>query len=107
MTSPRGFAEYIGFTDKEVKDLCEKYGVDYTRMESWYDGYIFPGIPHIYNPKSVVDAIRFREFSSYWTQTETYEALKIYIQMNMDTRHFASDIPYKREFNGKDRKCFQ
>ena len=84
MTSPRGFAEYIGFTDKEVKDLCEKYGVDYTRMESWYDGYTFPGIPHIYNPKSVVDAIRFREFSSYWTQTETYEALKIYIDLNYD-----------------------
>ena len=84
MTSPRVFAEYIGFTEKEVKDLCKKYGVDYTMMESWYDGYTFPGIAHIYNPKSVVDAIIFREFASYWTQTETYEALKIYIDLNYD-----------------------
>ena len=84
MTSPRGFAEYIGFTENEVKDLCDKYGVDYTMMESWYDGYTFPGMPHIYNPKSVVDAIMFHDFASYWTQTETYEALKIYIDLNYD-----------------------
>ena len=30
-----------------------------------------------------------------------------YIQMNMDTRHFASDIPYKREFNGKVMQLYK
>ena len=30
-----------------------------------------------------------------------------YIQMNMDTRHFASDIPYKREFNGKVMQMYK
>ena len=39
---------------------------------------------HIYNPKSVVDSIRRKRFGSYWTQTETYEALKIYIDLNYD-----------------------
>ena len=34
---------------------------------------------NIYNPKSVVDALRAEEFASYWTQTETYEALREYI----------------------------
>lgn len=82
MTSPKMFAEFIGFTEDEVKGLCEKYEVDYATMESWYDGYRFPQISHVYNPKSVVDAILFREFGSYWTQTETYEALKIYIDLN-------------------------
>ncbi len=84
MTSPKGFAEYIGFTEEEVQRLCEEYQVDFEMMKSWYDGYTFPKAPHIYNPKSVVDALRSEEFASYWTKTETYEALKIYIDMNFD-----------------------
>ena len=84
MTNPRDFSEYIGFTENEVKNLCDKYGVNYSKMESWYDGYTFQGIPHIYNPKSVVGALLYKEFASYWTQTETYEALKIYIDLNYD-----------------------
>lgn len=84
MTSPKAFAEYIGFTEEEVKELCEQYQADFEMMKSWYDGYTFPKAAHIYNPKSVVDALRAEEFASYWTQTETYEALKIYIDMNFD-----------------------
>lgn len=34
--------------------------------------------------KSVVDAMLRHKFGTYWNQTETYEALKIYIQMDMD-----------------------
>lgn len=84
MTAPRIFAEYTGFTEEEVRLLCEQYQVDFETMKSWYDGYAFPKVPHIYNPKSVVDALMFNEFGSYWTQTETYEALKIYIDLNYD-----------------------
>lgn len=84
MTTPRIFAEYIGFTEGEVRLLCEQYQVDFDAMKSWYDGYTFPKVPHIYNPKSVVDALMLDEFGSYWTQTETYEALKTYIDLNYD-----------------------
>ena len=84
MTNPGEYAEFIGFTENEVKDLCEKYRIDFDTMKSWYGGYTFPQVPHIYNPKSVVDALMFQEFASYWTQTETYEALKIYIDLNYD-----------------------
>ena len=34
--------------------------------------------------KSVVEAMLRHKFGTYWNQTETYEALKIYIQMDMD-----------------------
>lgn len=30
-----------------------------------------------------------------------------YIQMNMDTRHFGSDIPYKRDYNGKIMQIYK
>ena len=84
MTSPKSFAEYIGFTETEVEELCKEYQADFETMKSWYDGYTFSKANHIYNPKSVVDALRLEEFASYWTQTETYDALKIYIDMNFD-----------------------
>lgn len=84
MTDPGDYAEYSGFTEQEVKDLCEQYEVDFEKEKEWYDGYVFGKDLHIYNPKSVVDSIRRRAFSSYWTQTETYEALKVYIKLNYD-----------------------
>ena len=45
-----------------------------------------PGDEHysMYSAKSVVDAMLQHKFGTYWNQTETYEALKIYIQMDMD-----------------------
>ena len=84
MIEPYEYAEFIGFTESEVEGLCEKYHADYDMMKSWYDGYAFPEVGHIYNPKSVVDSILKKSFASYWTQTETYEALKIYIDLNYD-----------------------
>ena len=84
MTNPRVLAEYVGFTESEVIDLCDRYNMDFIETSRWYDGYSFRRISHIYSPKSVVDAMLNEEFDSYWTQTETYEALKIYIEMNFD-----------------------
>lgn len=57
----------------------------------WYDGYQL--VEHkkekeechsMYSPKSVVEAMLRHRFGTYWNQTETYETLKIYIQMDMD-----------------------
>lgn len=38
----------------------------------------------MYSPKSVVDAMLSGIFDNYWNQTETYEALKVYIRMNFN-----------------------
>jgi hypothetical protein len=81
------FAKYTGFTQSEVCSLCKKYDMDIAEMESWYNGYKlynFNNDISIYNPKSVVTAIRRRRFAGYWNQTESYEALKIYIDTNKD-----------------------
>lgn len=83
MISPKNLGEYFGFTEEEVRGQCIQHYVDYTEVEKWYDGYCL-GALHIYNPKSVVDVLMWKEFQSYWTGTETYEALKIYIDMNFD-----------------------
>lgn len=84
MTAPGKLAKYVGFTEAEVRQLCKDYGMRFTDAKKWYDGYRFKSIPHIYNPKSIVDAMSEEEFRSYWTGTETYEALQIYIDLDMD-----------------------
>lgn len=83
MLRPGQLAESFGFTEEEVKNLCEKYGVDYAEAEKWYDGYLLKDT-HIYNPQAITELMDSGAFQSYWTGTETYEALKIYIDMNFD-----------------------
>ena len=83
MTDSAELAEMFGFTKEEVYGLCEDTGMDFQEVERWYDGYLMNGV-HIYNPKSVADAVRRRKCRSYWTGTETYEALRVYIERDFD-----------------------
>ena len=90
MTDQYALEEYTGFTEEEVRGLCERFDMDFDKTSNWYDGYMFRQFRHIYNPKSVVTAMRSHVFSSYWTSTETYDALKAYI--DMDFNGLRSDI---------------
>ncbi|MCQ2464582.1 MAG: ATP-binding protein [Oscillospiraceae bacterium] len=81
MTNQGALAEYTGFTEGEVKELCERFGMSFEETKSWYDGYSVNGIS-VYNPNSVVTAMTSRIFDNYWTKTETYEALRVYIYRN-------------------------
>ena len=82
MVSPRQMAEYVGFTEVEVKNLCEAHDLSFKEMQRWYDGYYFDKTGHVYSPNSVIEAVDNREFGNYWSRTETYESLKTYIAMD-------------------------
>jgi hypothetical protein len=84
MLSPGPVERYVGFTEEEVKILCEQNHADFAKMKHWYDGYSFRKVKSVYNPNSVMKAIINEEFDSYWTKTETYESLKIYIDLDLD-----------------------
>lgn len=84
MTDPSVLAQYFGFTQSEVEGLCEQYQMDLTEVKAWYDGYKLDSELHIYSPKSVVDAMRKRKLGHYWNNTETYEAIRPYLDMNYD-----------------------
>ena len=86
MLESDGLERYIGFTNDEVVGLCQKYGIDFEQMKSWYDGYNLEGT-ELYCPRSVVKSISSQKFRGYWTETETYEALAKYIAMNFDGLH--------------------
>ena len=84
MVDPLGLSEYIGFTEREVLQLCKRYAVCFDDVKQWYDGYKFEEFDSVYNPNSVIKAVRYKRIRNYWTQTETYESLKNYISMNFD-----------------------
>lgn len=84
MTNPGQLAQYVGFTQDEVRDLCERYHMNCQELKKWYDGYAFVTIDSVYNPKSVIEAIQSGTCDNYLNQRETFEELYVYISMNFD-----------------------
>ena len=84
MIDPGLLSEFMGFTEQEVYDLCLKYNMDYNEMKQWYDGYHMTEHLSTLSPRSVVSSLIRNKFGNYWTSTETYEALQVYIDLNKD-----------------------
>ena len=81
---PGEFSDYIGFTEEEVKTLCEKSGMSFGEAKQWYDGYTFSDNQSIYNPYSIMRAMRKKVFRSYWQHTSAAENLETLININKD-----------------------
>lgn len=81
---PGEFAEYTGFTEGEVQELCKKYEMNFEEAKKWYDGYDFPEVGAIYNPYSIMLAIKKKKFGSYWKRTSVAESLMTYINMDFE-----------------------
>lgn len=83
MLTPRALESYVGFTETEVRKLCEEEAVDYDKMKQWYDGYAFQNTESVYNPNSVINAIRNKSFESYWKMSAANSLLP-WISMDYD-----------------------
>ncbi len=72
------FSQYFGFTEQEVKQLADYYGLSdcFDTIKTWYDGYMF-GETEIYNPWSVLKYVQFSLFNNsrlpdaYWVNTSS------------------------------------
>ena len=84
MVEPVDMAPYFGFTKDEVKALAGKHGIDFDELEKWYDGYQIGDEQSIFNPNSVMQALRSRRCRSFWAATGAYDAVAHYIQMNYE-----------------------
>lgn len=81
------FDEYFGFTDREVREMLEYYGLSdhYGEVKEWYDGYQFGNV-EVYCPWDVInycDALRAdpdAQPKNYWSNTSSNEAVKRFIQ---------------------------
>ena len=81
---PEEFSPYVGFTEREVIDVCAKKELDFLEMKSWYDGYELPDIGAVYNPNSVMKAVIKRKFRSYWNMSAAAGSMMDYINLDYD-----------------------
>jgi hypothetical protein len=80
------YAEYFGFTDDEVKEMLEYYGLSdrYDMVREWYDGYQFGEI-HVYCPWDVInfcfDARNTKQLYpiNYWANTSGNGLIRLFI----------------------------
>lgn len=84
MVSPGPLAASFGFTEKEVRDLCQKGQMDFEMMKRWYDGYQIGDVKGIFNPNSVMMALLNHSCDNYWSSTGAYDNVSRYIQMNYE-----------------------
>lgn len=72
------FSQYFGFTEQEVKQLADYYGLSdyFDIIKTWYDGYLF-GKTEIYNPWSVLKYVQYSLSNdssipdAYWVNTSS------------------------------------
>ncbi len=90
MATKKKFSEYFGFLDGEVDRL---YGIYQNRgpapavsredLRFWYDGYHTAKGQTLYNPRSVVCALKDDQLSNYWTSSGPYDEIFYYIRNNI------------------------
>ncbi len=75
---------FCGFTEDEVQVLCASNdGVSYDEMSYWYNGYITASGKRIFNPKSVVEALKNNYCQSYWTNTGAFNEVLEYLRLDI------------------------
>lgn len=86
------FAEYFGFTDREVKELLDYYdlGDKFELFQEWYDGYRF-GETHIYCPWDVLNQCdkfcesRSARMESHWENSSSNRIVKEILEHSNET----------------------
>lgn len=72
-TTSEKYETSFGFTQQEVWDALEEYGLSGQRekVKSWYDGFTFGRQSEIYNPWSILNYLDKKKFSAYWANTSS------------------------------------
>ena len=67
------YADFFGFTQREVSDALKEFGLADREEEVklWYDGFIFGETADIYNPWSILNFLDKKRFSTYWANTSS------------------------------------
>ena len=84
MLDPKRLSPFFGFTKDEIKEAVSQSDVSMDELEEWYGGYYIEGEGHIFNPKSVSDALNEGICKDYWGKSGGFSELEEYITMNFD-----------------------
>ncbi|OUM58856.1 hypothetical protein PIROE2DRAFT_21319 [Piromyces sp. E2] len=83
MLNDKKYYKYFGFTEQEVRNLCDNDEELYKDIENWYKGYKAFNGEKIFNPWSVIHALDEEEIQNYWTQTGHFNEVINIIDFNI------------------------
>lgn len=71
VTTSEVYEDCFGFTEEEVCEALEEYGLSDRRQQvkDWYDGFTFGERREIYNPWSIINYLDKRKVDTYWANT--------------------------------------
>ena len=72
-TTSEKYADSFGFTQEEVFDSLEEFGLSGQKQDvkNWYDGFTFGTRSDIYNPWSILNFLDKKKFATYWANTSS------------------------------------
>ena len=100
--------ELLKVFPKGIQELADRNNMTYPeacqRLKEWYDGYHFSGKGEdIYNPFSLLNALKSREFGSYWFETGTPTFLVELLKRNhYDLHRLTREMATADSLNGID-----
>ena len=92
-TTSDEYATYFGFTEQEVFQALEEFGLADKKelVKQWYDGFTFGSHTDIYNPWSITNYLDKKKIGAYWAATSSNTLINSLIQQS------ATDIKEKME----------
>ncbi len=97
------YATSFGFTEKEVFDALEIYGLgeEKGKVKQWYDGFVFGKYSDIYNPWSILNFLEKKTYSTYWANTSSNSLVnKLVMEGNGEIKGLFEDL-----LEGKVIRC--
>ncbi len=94
-TTTNLYAEYFGFTQQEVWEALDEYGLSCKKdaVQSWYNGFTFGDRTDIYNPWSIINYLKFVKLSPYWINTSSNSlAGKLIREGSPETKMIMEDL---------------
>ena len=95
-TTSDKYATSFGFTEKEVFDALDKFGLgnEKEQVKAWYDGFVFGNIKNIYNPWSILNFIENKgKYDTYWANTSSNNLVgKLLREGNTEIKEQFSDL---------------
>ena len=98
------YADCFGFTQEEVSDALDEYGLSEQKdaVKEWYDGFTFGKHTDIYNPWSIINYLDEKKLGGYWVNTSSNGLVNSLMRKgDADTKMIVEDLIRGKSFKAK------
>ena len=102
--SSGSYADCFGFTQDEVFDALDEYGLSDQKdaVKEWYDGFTFGKHTDIYNPWSIIKFLKTGELAGYWVNTSSNGLVNSLMRKgDAETKMIVEDLIQGKSFKAK------